>query len=319
MVGLGLNATDTIIRLPHYPSHDSKVEILSADVCPGGQVASAMAACSRWGLRARYIGKIGDDPAGELQREQLAREGVEAHWLVAKDCPSQVAFILVDAPTGERTILWGRDARLEIRAEEIERTWVTSAHALLVDGRDTAAAGQAARWARESCIPVVADLDHAYAGLQVLLECVDFLVAAQEFPAKLTGEGNLLKSLPRIHKEFKYHLTGATLGRLGALAWDGEQFFLSPAFCVQAVDTTGAGDIFHGAFMYGLVRGWPFQEILEFSNAAAAINCTAVGARGRIGTLGEIEEMMRTGRRWEAAFSEAELADAAGEAGGGAK
>jgi len=155
VVGVGLNATDTIIRIPHFPSHDSKIEFESAVVLAGGQVASAMTACQYWGLRARYIGKAGDDAAGEFQRRELDRAGVESHLLAVPGCTSQVAYILVDQASGERTILWKREARLTIRPEELRREWITSARALLVDGHDTAAAATAARWAREAGIPVV--------------------------------------------------------------------------------------------------------------------------------------------------------------------
>src|SRR5713226_6588844 len=181
VVGVGLNATDTLISLPHFPSLDSKVEFTSAEVLPGGQVASAMVACRRWGLRARYIGKVGDDSAGALQREEFARAGVEAHVLEVPGCSSQVAYILVDYATGERTILWRRDARLTLHPEELERNWIVRARALLVDGHDTAAAATAARWAREAGIPVIADIDNLYPGVDTLLEDVDYLFASRDF------------------------------------------------------------------------------------------------------------------------------------------
>ncbi|MBI1738140.1 MAG: carbohydrate kinase family protein, partial [Acidobacteria bacterium] len=154
VVGVGLNATDTLIRLPHFPAFDSKVEFLSSDVLPGGQVASAMVACSEWGLRARYVGKVGDDPAAQMQRAAMEWARVESHFISVPQCASQAAFILVDDRTGERTILWRCDPRLELRPEELQRNWIVTAKALLVDGHDTAAAAQAALWAREAGIPV---------------------------------------------------------------------------------------------------------------------------------------------------------------------
>jgi sulfofructose kinase len=297
VVGVGLNATDTLIRLPHFPAFDSKVEFLSADVLPGGQVASAMVACSQWGLRARYIGKVGDDSAAELQRAELARVGVEAHLFAVPQCASQAAFILVDEKSGERTILWRRDPRLELRPQELHREWILSARALLVDGHDTAAAAQAALWAREAGIPVTADLDNLYAGVEDLLKCVDYLMASRDFPARLTCEPDLTKSLPALHKRFGNQLTGVTLGREGALAWDGRRFLPCPGYEVAAVDTTGAGDIFHGAFVYGVLQDWPMERVLEFSCAAAALNCTVLGARSGIKPVEEIERLMREGRR----------------------
>jgi sulfofructose kinase len=310
VVGVGINATDTIIRLPHFPALDSKVELLSADIRPGGQVASAMVACRRWGLSARYVGKIGDDAAGKLQMDEMAREGVEAHWIVAPGCMSQSSFILVDEPSGERTVLWNRDSKIALQPADLKREWISAAKVLLVDGHDTEAAALAARWAREENISVVGDFDNRYPGVEVLLEYVDFVVTSKEFPERLTGEKNLLKSLPTIFHRFKSRLTAATLGRHGVVAWDGERFLLCPGFRVHAADTTGAGDIFHGAFLYGLVREWRLEEILEFGCAAAALNCTAPGARGGIATLGEIAALRKTGERSELAYSAETLAEA---------
>jgi hypothetical protein len=140
---------------------------------------------------------------------------------------------------------------------------------------------------------------------------VDFAITSKDCPERLTGERDLLKSLPRIFSKFKCHLMAATLGPLGVLAWDGARFILCPGFRVKAVDTTGAGDIFHGAFLYGMVRGMTLEETLEFSCAAAALNCTAIGARGRIASLREIENLRQKGARSKRAFASKALAEAA--------
>jgi sulfofructose kinase len=307
VVGVGINATDTIVRLPYFPTLDSKVELLSSDVRPGGQVASAMVACRRWGLAARYVGKIGDDRAGQLQIDEMKREGVEAHWIVAHGSMSQSSFILVDERSGERTVLWKRDSSIALGPEDLRREWLVGAAALLVDGHDTAAAAQAARWARDEKMPVVGDFDNKYPGVEVLLESVNIPITSKDFPERLTGESDLLKSLPAIFRSFKCRVTAATLGRLGVVAWDGEKFLHVPGFCVRAVDTTGAGDIFHGAFLNGLVRNWPLKEILEFSCAAAALNCTAPGARGHIAGLDEIAALRKSADRSEIVYSKESL------------
>src|SRR5229473_3398756 len=158
VVGVGLNATDTFIPVAHYPERGSKVEFSSAKVLLGGQVATAMIACQQWGLRTRYVGKVGDDSASELHRAEFARLGVEAHLFTAPDCPSQQAFILVD-DSGERTVLWKRDERLSLRPEELQRDWIVNSAALHVDGHDTAAAPAAVLFARSHAVPTIADLD----------------------------------------------------------------------------------------------------------------------------------------------------------------
>src|SRR5438874_9266719 len=175
VVGVGLNATDTLIPVAHYPARGSKVEFRSAKVLPGGQVATAMIACQQWGLGTRYVGKVGDDSAASLHRAEFAQSGVEAHLLVAPGCPSQQAFILVD-DSGERTVLWKRDDRLALRPEDLEREWIVDARLLHIDGHDTAAATVAAGWARAAGIPVIIDLDNLYPDVEPLLENVDYLI-----------------------------------------------------------------------------------------------------------------------------------------------
>jgi sulfofructose kinase len=302
VVGVGLNATDTLILLPHHPTRGSKVEFRSADTLPGGQVATAIAACQQWGLRTRYIGKVGDDAAAVIHRTEFERLGVEAHLITATGCASQQAVILVD-DTGERTVLWKRDNRLTLQPDELRPEWVANARALHVDGHDTAAAVTAAGWARDTGVPVIADLDDLYPGVEALLMKVDYLVTSRDIPGRLSGEPDLRRSLPAVWNRFGCRLAAATLGHEGVLAWDGSRFHYAPAFRVKPLDTTGAGDIFHAGFIYGLIHGWPLPRQLEFACAAAAGNCTALGARGGIQSLENIEALIATGARHASVFS----------------
>jgi len=300
LVGVGLNATDTLILVPEHPARGSKVESRSVTVLPGGQVATAVIACQHWGLQTRYVGKLGDDAAGVLHRDEFARSGVEAQIVTAQGCVSHQSFILVDT-NGERTVVRRSDDKLLLRPSELKREWISNARALLVDGCDTAAATTtAAEWAREDSIPVIADFDEDYPGIEALIESIDYLIVSRNFPARLCEESDLRKSLPLLQRRFGCGLTAATLGVDGVLAWDGEQFYSACAFKVPVVDTTGAGDIFHAGFIYALLRGWPLQRQLDFACAAAALNCTGHGARGGIRSVDEIEKLMRTGVRYAA-------------------
>lgn len=307
VLAIGLNATDTLIRVPHFPAFDSKTKILSSALLPGGQAATAAVACHRWGLRCRYVGKIGDDSAGRLQREEFNREGVEVQLTEIPNCASQLAFIIVDECTGERTILWQRDDRLDLQPGELPREWIRETRLVHVDGHPCAPASAAARWARQAGAVVTADLDNLYPEVEALLECVDFMIGSRDFPERLLGIPDLLVSLPEITRRFGCRVAGATLGGHGVLAWDGTQFHYCPAFRVDTVDTTGAGDIFHAGFAYALLRGDTLPEILEFSCAAAGLNCASPGARGGIRPVGEIEALRREGIRQEQLYSSAEL------------
>jgi sulfofructose kinase len=301
LVGVGLNATDTLIPVAHYPASGSKIEISSAQVLPGGQVATAVVACQQWGLRTRYVGKVGEDSAAALHRAEFARTGVDAQLVTAPGCASHQSFILVE-DSGERTVLWKRDDRLTLRPEELKQEWILNSRALHLDGRDTAAATLAAGWARAAAIPVISDVDELYSGIEALLKNVDYLIASRDIPGRLMNEPDLRNSLLALRTRFGCRLTAATLGHEGVLAWDGTQFHYAPAFCVSTVDTTGAGDIFHAGFIFGLLQGWPLPRQLDFACAAAALNCTAVGARGAIQSVDSIEHLIATGPRHPSAY-----------------
>ena len=301
LVGVGLNATDTLIHVAAFPQCGSKTEYEAETVMAGGQVATTVVACQSWGLRTRYVGKLGDDDASRLHAREFLRAGTDAHLINVPATPSARSLILVDR-TGERTVLCRRDNRLTLQPAELNRDWIVNARALHVDGHDTAAATLAARWAREAGVLVIADLDDTYPGVDDLLPNIDFLIVSRDFPGRLTGNPNLKFALRDMQTRYGCRLTAATLGADGVLAFDGRQFHHTPAFHVPVVDTTGAGDIFHAGFIYALLQGWPLPRSLDFSCAAAAINCMHEGARGSIGVANEvaqIESFMLTTPRYK--------------------
>lgn len=299
VVGVGLNAFDTLIFLPHFPPYGGKVRFERAVCSLGGQVATAIIACARWGLRTRYVGTVGDDEAGEKHRQALEQAGVEAHLIVVPGTTSQRAYILVDRSTGERTILWDRPDGGALRPEWLEPQWITRARLLHLDGHDPAAAVVAARWARQAGVAVVADFDNVYPGMEELLPLVDYLLVSQEFPVRLLGESDPRRALLRFRELFRPRVAAVTLGAAGAVALSDEGVHWAPGFVVDAVDTTGAGDVFHAGFIYGILQGWSVARCLEFGCAAAALNCTGVGARGGLRPVEEIVSFMKTASRTE--------------------
>ncbi len=301
LVGVGLNATDTLIPLPSYPARGSKVEYSTASVMPGGQTASTIVACQCWGLTTRYVGRLGDDDAGRLHRSEFARTGVDARLIEVKGAASPQSLIVVDGG-GERTVLCRRDERLLLQPGDIERSWIENARALHVDGYETAAAITAARWARAAGVPVIADLDETYSRVEDLMENVDYLIVSRDFPTRVTGLRNLEKALRHMHSRYGCKVTAATLGEEGVLAWDGDRFHFHSAYRVPVVDTTGAGDIFHAGFIYALLQDWDLERQLNFACAAAALNCMHSGARGGIRTVEAIEELMATTPVYESGY-----------------
>jgi sugar/nucleoside kinase (ribokinase family) len=297
-VGVGLNATDTLLMVPHFPAYAGKVPFEEEIVSPGGQVASALVACASLGLRAKYIGAIGDDQRGRIQIESLQGTGINLdHVQIRPNCPNQSAYIIIDRSTGERTVLWRRDECLRISPEQISPEQIACARLLHIDGHDTPAVAHAAAIARRHGIPVTVDVDTIYHGFDRVLPNVDYLVASSDFPANWTGNRDPFQALEAMQREYGMKVAAMTLGAHGSLARVDGKFVYAPAFVVNCVDTTGAGDVFHGAFCYSVLQGMAMPEALEFSNAMAALNCTAPGARGGIRGIQEVRALMARGER----------------------
>ncbi len=305
VVGVGLNATDTLLVVPHFPAYAGKVPYEEEITSPGGQVASAMVACSRLGLRTKYIGAVGDDERGRVQMESLRGTGINLdHVQVRRNCANQSAYIIIDRSTGERTVLWRRDDCLRIDPDEITDDQIACARMLHIDGHDTQAVARAAQIAKAHGIPVTVDVDAIYHGFDKVLPYVDYLVASSEFPSGWTGVTDPFRALEAIQSEFGMKVAAMTLGAHGSLARMNGVYYYSPAYVVNCVDTTGAGDVFHGAFCYAVLQEMAMHEALEFSNAMAALNCTALGARGGIYGLEEVRSLtVRAERRSHPEFA----------------
>ena len=298
LIGVGLNATDTLLLVPKYPELGAKVPFEREVLSPGGQVASALVTCGKLGLRTKYIGAVGDDERGSIQMASLREAALNLDDLqIRAGCPNQSSYIVIDQSTGERTIFWHRPDCLTIDPTQITPEKIVCGRMLHIDGHDTPAVERAARIARDHGIPVSVDVDNIYPGFDRVLAYVDYLVGSTEFPARWTGERDPFLALERIQSEYGMRVAAMTLGPNGALARGNGQFVYSPGFVVDCVDTTGAGDVFHGAFCYSVLKGASVRDALEFSNAMAALNCTKLGARGGIATADQARDLIERGER----------------------
>ena len=298
VVGVGLNATDSLLIVPQFPAYGGKAPFVREILSPGGQVASAMVTCSRLGLAAKYIGAVGDDERGRIQLESLRKARIDiSHVQQRKNCPNQSAYIVIDQTTGERTILWQRPDCLRISPEQIAPEQIACAKLLHIDGHDTPAVEHAARIARENGIPVTVDVDTIYRGFDRVLPYVDYLIASTNFPVQWTSLTDPFRALELIQKEYGMTVAVMTLGSHGALALTKGKFHYSPAFVVNCKDTTGAGDVFHGAFCYAMIERYSIDEALEFANAMAALNCKALGAQGGIASGSAARRLIANGER----------------------
>jgi sulfofructose kinase len=293
VVGVGLNSVDFLCIVPEFPKLNSKMKILQSSKQGGGQVATAMVALSRWGVKTRYIGKVGGDELGQFSLNSIQQEGVDVSSItIEPNTPNQFAMIIVDRLSGERTILWDRDERLRYREGELQKEEICSGRILHLDGHDIRAAIQCARWAKEEGIPTVVDIDKVEPLTPELIKEIDFVVTSYQFPTLFTGISDREKALIELQKHTHGFLC-VTLGHEGAIALVEKEFLHVKGFEVKAVDTTGAGDVFHAGFIYGLLQNWEIIEILRFANAAAALKCRDLGGRRGIPPLEEVQKFLR--------------------------
>jgi len=294
VVGVGANSVDYVSLLPHCPEPQgqwAKMRIRRQVICSGGQTATAMVTCASLGLTARYVGVVGNDENGRRIREELHQRDVVADRVVVREAPNAFAVILVDESTGERIVLWDRDERLLMREEEMPTELLAASRVVHVDDVDEGAAIWAARAGRAAGAAVTSDIDRLTERVGELIEAVTYPIFAEHIPLQLTGDNDVERALYRLRSRFPQLLT-VTLGARGAMALHGDRVIHAPGFRIDAVDTTGAGDLFRGGFIYALLQGWPVEEILRFANATAAVGCTRLGAMAGAPSLADVEALM---------------------------
>jgi sulfofructose kinase len=295
VVGFGENSVDLVAVVAEHPTPNSKQRLQRFARLPGGQIATALAVCAGLGCRARYLGSFGDDALGVLSRESLSEAGVDVSAArIVAGATNRFAVVLVDARSGERTVLWDRHPDLTMTPAHVSREAVTSGRLLIVDCHDTAASARAAQYAKAAGVPTIIDVEQVRPGIGDLLQNVDAIIAAQEFPAALTGHEDLGRALESIGREFVGRLVCVTLGSEGSLAWCNGREIRTPAFPVDCVDSTGAGDAFRGGFATACLRmaKGDIEDVLLYANAVAALSCRALGARGSMPTPDEVEQLM---------------------------
>ncbi len=294
VVGLGQCSLDHVLEVDGPPPFGGKERARDYARLPGGQIATALLACSRLGLRTAFVSAVGDDVAAPEVLDPLRAAGVDLSGVVVRPgATSQLAVIFVDRKSGERTVLWHRDPRLALEPSSLDLERFAEARAVLLDGGDIELSTAAAEAARAAGRPVVLDADTPAPGIDALLRAVDFPVVSREFAIGRFGSP---EAAVRALAEQGARLPVVTLGVRGALAWWEGECLASPAFAVQARDTTGAGDVFHAAFTVGLLDGLDARALLRFANAAAALSCRGFGAQGGLPKRSEIESFLAEAR-----------------------
>ena len=240
-------------------------------------------------------GRFGSDELGDIGRTSLTVEGVDVS--VAETIPgaqTRFAMIIVDGRTGDRTVLWDRDARLALTARDVPADAVRSSRVLLVDCDDMEASIAAARIARAAGVITAIDVEALVPGIDRLLPLIDIVIASEGFPERWTASSETGRALERLDAELRPALTCVTLGPHGSLARCQGHEIRTPAFPVPCVDSTGAGDAFRGGFIAALLQHGPDEAevLLRMANAVAALKCRTAGAREGLPHAAELEVLL---------------------------
>lgn len=290
-VGIGRNCVDHLAVVKSMPRVDAKVPMLDYRLAAGGQSSTAMVALSRLGLRVACAGVVGDDWAGRYLIGELEKEGVDAsNVVIEKGMTTPVALILVDEKSGRRTIAYLDSAKGRLELGRLNREKILSADCLLIDPYGTRLGLEISREAKEKGIIIIYDAEHSVDGFREMISSSDYVVGSTDVIETLGARDpnealeKLLARGPRA--------AVITMGQEGCVALSSRGFISRPAFEIEAVDTTAAGDAFHAGFAYGVLRNWPLEETLRFASALGALVCRGLGGRETLPDLSEVQDFL---------------------------
>ena len=293
IIGAGYACVDYLVKIPRLPTWEDRVHQSDFGRQGGGPVGTATYAAAKLGSRVGLADRVGDDDFGRFIRDDFASVGADVgHLSFAPGAVTPFTIVLVSAETGQRSLLINRGTAPSLTEDELNPDYFAGARFVHLDGIQPPAALGAARLARRLGVEVSLDGSDVVGEIspimRELVPLTDVLIAARSFAEKLTGESDPAR-MARAMLDHGPRLAVVTLADEGSVLASGDEIIRQAGFQVNVVDTTGAGDVFHGAFLHGLVQGWPLARVQEFACLVAALKCTRLGGRAAIPTSAEVE------------------------------
>jgi len=299
VLGVGHCTLDHIGVVERFPEPDFKKEFLQFSTQGGGAAATAVVALSRWGVDTRFVGKVGADARGDEIERTLAEEGVDTQFMVHQDgAVSQLSFIVVESSSGRKQTYTMGGNVTELSAAEVDLDCLDDATLLLCDGTHMEAEIAVMRAARERDIPIVLDASEVGSDIREAVANCTYLVASERFASQFAGVGQL-DSLCQALLEKGPETVVVTLGNEGSVAMSAadRKLVRTQAIDVDVFDTTGAGDVFHGGVILGILNDWPLERTVGFANVAAGLSCQGIGGRSAIPTVEDVEKVQKASDR----------------------
>lgn len=294
IVAIGACVMDTLITVPVYPKEDTKLRASSSKVAGGGPAATGVVASVKLGEKGEFIGVLSDDNGGKFLKEDFEKYGVGTDNIdIASGYRSFTSSIWLSAAESSRTCVFDKGNLPPLTLDQKKKDAIKNAKILLVDGNEMDAAVEAALLAKESDTIVLYDCGGLYNGVENLLKLTDVMIPSEEFALGHTGESTVEKAAEKLFSLYNPEVVVITRGKEGGILYDGKEFVSYPAFLVDAVDTNGSGDVFHGAFAAALCKGYDYKKACIFSSAVSAIKCTGFGARESVPNFDTVKSFLK--------------------------
>lgn len=293
IVGIGAALLDILVTVDRYPQEDTKLQSMQTKFQGGGPCATALVAASKLGVESCYMGTIGDDLYGNFVRDSFASYGVGIDRLrTIGNAQSFHSVVLLNVSNASRTCVWNRGTVTPPTEDDVDLEVLKNADFLHLDGHQMATAIYASKRCKEFGVKVSLDAGNPYPGIDELLPLVDVLIPSEEFALKVTGCKSAEEAAKVLYEKYHPEILIITQGSRGGFIWENGKAVRYPVFPVNAVDSNGAGDTFHGAFVAARVKGMDVYESAKFASATSALKCTRVGAQEGIPSFDEVLAFM---------------------------
>lgn len=294
IVGIGANVYDTLITVSDYPKEDTKQRAKGIKQCGGGPCATGLVAAAKLGANAAYIGGLAKDGGGMFLLEDMKRFGMSVEFTEqVENSSSFSSYIVLNENNASRTCVFSKDNLPAYNLSDNMKEGIRKAKILMVDGNDLENATEGAKIANASGTKVLYDAGGLYDGIEELLSYTDILIPSFEFAMAHTGASTAEEAAKALYTKYSPEVVVITQGAEGGVIFDGKDVKKYPSFKVEAIDSNGAGDVFHGAFAFSVTIGYNYYDACVFSSAVSALKCTKLGARDGVPTYAETIEFLK--------------------------
>ena len=297
VVGIGACVMDTLVTVPNFPKEDTKLRALSSKAAGGGPTATGLVAVAKLGVSAGFIGVLAKDTGGSFLLEDFNKYGVDTSQVEVKEgYRSFTSTIWLAKDTATRTCVFDKGDLPALALDESKRNAIAQAEILMIDGNEMDAAQEGCKVAHGNGTKVLYDCGGLYQGVERLLKLTDVMIPSEEFALGHTGCDTVEEAAVKLYEMYQPEVVVITCGKEGGIICKVKEDELVveryPAFLVDAVDSNGSGDVFHGAFAAAMVKGMNYKECCIFASAVSAIKCTGVGARESVPDFETVKQFL---------------------------